>query len=207
MGIDPRLTSITQPDSEAELSEERLWQVFRAGNKQAYAVIYERYVPMLLSYGRKMTTDAPRIEDAIQDLFIELWKGRANLSPTTSIQFYLFRALRNKLSRLQRIPSEENINDSLAHENLLSVPLEEEWIAEEEASERAELLRNAIGQLSQRQQEAIHLRYYQHFDSRQIADLMNINDQSVRNLLHIALRSLKQLLAIGLICLAVSLFV
>lgn len=191
-------------NSESELSEEQLWQSFREGNPLAYALIYERFAAMLLSYGRKMTADTQGIEDAIQDLFIELWKGRANLSPTTSIQFYLFRALRNKLSRLYRIPRQGNIEEPSDHEILLSVPIEDIWIAEEEASEQAESLRNAIGRLSLRQQEVIHLRYYQHFDSRQIADLMQITDQSVRNLLHTALRALKRMLTMGLFYLIFS---
>ena len=186
------------------MDEAQLWEQFRVGDHGAYAKIYERFAPKLLSYGRKTTADQQHIEDAIQDLFIELWKGRANLSPTTSIQFYLFRALRNKLSRRYQTPPEGNIEDELDHENLLSASFETLWIAQEEANARLETLHRAINQLSPRQQEAIDLRYYRHFDSREVAELMGINDQSVRNLLHTALRTLKQLLAVGLFYLIIN---
>ena len=190
-----------------DTGEYQLWQSFREGNQRAFAEIYERYARKLLSYGRKMTADAQVIEDAIQDLFIELWKGRANLSPTHSIQFYLFRALRNKLSRHRpgiALPDPES-DEWLNHEDLFTIPFETALIAEEQENEQANALRQAIGKLSQRQQEIIHLRYYQHMDNRQITELMGINDQSVRNLLHTALLALRQVLAGGILLLFIRL--
>lgn len=198
----------TPDDSTAEAAEQRLWQAFREGDQGAFSRIYERYARKLLSYGRKMTLDEQRIEDAIQDLFIELWKSRESLSPTTSIQFYLIRALRNKLSRHRAGPpfSKADEEESLSHQNLLSPPFEAAWISQEEETAQVASLQRAIDQLSGRQREVIHLRYYQHFDGRQIAELMGINDQSVRNLLHTALRSLKQSLVGGILHLIVVLF-
>ncbi len=175
-------------------TEQLLWDSFRGGDRSAFARIYELYAPKLLSYGRKITTDSQRIEDSIQDLFVELWKGRANLSPTTSIKFYLFRALRNKLSRFRidlSVPDTDT-DGAIMPENLLSFPFEAEWIAHEEETAQTASLQQAIGCLSKRQQQVIHLRYYQHFDSHQIADLLGIHEQSVRNLLHTALHALRQ---------------
>lgn len=201
------LPNKAQGVTDTTTGEYQLWQAFREGNRAAFANIYERYARKLLSYGHKMTSDAQVIEDAIQDLFIELWKSRENLSPTHSIQFYLFRALRNKLSRHRpgiSLPDSESA-EWLNHEDLFSIPVESSLIAEEEESEQANILRQAISKLSQRQQEVIHLRYYQHMTNRQIMELMGINDQSVRNLLHTALLALRQVLAGGILLLFIRL--
>lgn len=202
------LRDITKNDPAPGVNEQLLWQRFRAGDRQAFAQIYEQYARRLLSYGRKITSDNQRIEDAIQDLFIELWKSHENLSPTTSIRFYLFRALRNKLSRYRfdQPLSDGDSNESTIPESMLSLPFEAAWIAREEETAQVASLQQAINQLSKRQQEVIHLRYYQHFNSRQVAEMMGINEQSVRNLLHTALRSLKQTLIWFSILLINSLF-
>ncbi len=191
--------------SSYEGSEKVLWEKFRTGDNQAYARIYDRFAPRLLSYGRKITSDQQQIEDSIQDLFIELWKGRANLSTTDSIQFYLFRALRNKLSRQFRTKPMQDIEQAPDHALLSTIPFEQLLIAQEEATAQTKMLQRAICQLSERQQEVIHLRYYQHLDSQQIAEIMSINDQSVRNLQHSAIRSLRRLLDVSSVCLLICL--
>ena len=60
--------------------------------------------------------------------------------------------------------------------------------------------RRTLDKLSKRQQEVIYLKFYQHLDHAQIAELMNISRQSVYNLLHesiLKLRSLWQVEFVG----------
>jgi RNA polymerase sigma factor (sigma-70 family) len=52
-------------------------------------------------------------------------------------------------------------------------------------------LKQAISFLSKKQQEIIYLKYYQHLDYAQIADLMSISRQSVYNLLHETIQKLR----------------
>jgi RNA polymerase sigma factor (sigma-70 family) len=53
-------------------------------------------------------------------------------------------------------------------------------------------LRKAVAALTKRQQEAIQLRFYQGFSNDQIAELMEMNYQSVSNLLYSALCRIKK---------------
>ena len=69
------------------------------GSQEAYAGIYQRYFFFLLDYGKKICNDRELVCDTIQDLFIELWNNRARLSDTSSIRFYLSKALKYKLYR------------------------------------------------------------------------------------------------------------
>lgn len=79
-----------------------LWNAFREGNREAFERIYALYAEELVSYAQRVTTNIQLIEDSVHDLFVELWQSRANLSGTDSIKFYLFRALRNKIHRIQQ---------------------------------------------------------------------------------------------------------
>src|SRR5690606_16061393 len=75
------------------------WCAFKKGDKKAFSTIYKAHIHDLLNYGYKVTSDRKLIEDSIQDLFLELWQNRERLSETTSIRFYLFKALRYKIVR------------------------------------------------------------------------------------------------------------
>lgn len=78
---------------------DRLWEAFKSGSKEAYAEIYEKNIHPLLNYGLKISSDNALVEDSIHDLFIDLWKSREKLSSTSSVRFYLFKALRYKICR------------------------------------------------------------------------------------------------------------
>jgi RNA polymerase sigma factor (sigma-70 family) len=61
------------------------------------------------------------------------------------------------------------------------------------SEEKTARLKKLISGLSKRQQEIVHLKYYQHLDHDQIAQIMNISTQSVYNLLHETIQRLKSL--------------
>lgn len=167
------------------------WKAFKKGDKKAFAAIYRDHVRNLLNYGYKVTSDRRVIEDSIQDLFFELWKNRAGLSDTTSVRFYLFRALRYKIMRnlkssaasvLQQLEEVPEAFD-LSHENYL--------IGLEVQSLQMAHLKDLITKLPRRQQEAINLRYYHNFSNEEIARIMGVNYQSACKFLYSALKTLK----------------
>ena len=168
------------------------WKAFKKGDKKAFAAIYRNHVRSLLNYGYKVTSDRRVIEDSIQDLFLELWKNRAGLSDTTSIRFYLFRALRYKIVRnlkssgsglLQHLEEIHEPLVDLSHENYL--------IGLEVQSFQMAHLKDLIARLPRRQQEAINLRYYHNFSNEEIARIMGVNYQSACKFLYSALKTLK----------------
>lgn len=175
-----------------EMNVDPLWQSFKRGNKDAFALIYREHVKGLLNYGYKITSDRTLIEDSIQDLFFELWKNRANISETTSIRFYLFKALRYKIVRnaraggmsvLRQLDEEAANVAELSHESYL--------IGLEVQSLQMANLRELIAALPRRQQEAINLRYYHNFSNDEIARIMGVNYQSACKFIYSALKSLK----------------
>jgi RNA polymerase sigma factor (sigma-70 family) len=55
-----------------------------------------------------------------------------------------------------------------------------------------EQLNKSINQLSDRQKEAIYLRYHQGLSVEQVAEVLNLNYQSTKNLLHRAILQLRK---------------
>jgi DNA-directed RNA polymerase specialized sigma24 family protein len=94
-------------------SDLEIWQSFKKGDKNSFTKIYQLYAKSLLNYGvtLRISSNLSVVEDCIQDLFLELWQSRENLTDTDSIKFYLFRALKNKLMRTVKYDFSKNTDE------------------------------------------------------------------------------------------------
>jgi RNA polymerase sigma-70 factor (ECF subfamily) len=185
-----------------------LWLQFKNGDRDAFAALYQKFIIPLIAYGTRLCPDRELLKDQIQELFVELWNSRENLSVPAAIRFYLLKALRYKLIRLEK-HRRTSVNVSQHYTNTLMEASIETSIIEKEAYESWRiLLKDALSHLTLRQQEIIQLRFYQGFSHEQIAELMDVNYQSVSNLLHKALYRLKEKIKMPVfvfVCLALSL--
>ncbi len=171
-------------------SDHSLWEFFKKGDRETFAFIYNQYADELLRYGYHITSNRQLIKDSIQDLFLNLWNNKEKLSETDSIRFYLFRSLRNRILRNIENHKETVLPDMAFYTRLAEESIEDTLIETERESQNVLALKKAMEQLSRRQQEIIQLRYYHNFNNEEIARMMQLSNQSVRNLLS---RSLAQL--------------
>ncbi|MFT6479870.1 MAG: RNA polymerase sigma factor (sigma-70 family) [Spirosomataceae bacterium] len=170
-----------------------LWQAFKNGDRQAFSTIYNVYIEDLLSYGYRVTTDRQLIRDSIQDLFLQLWQSRNSLTDTDSIRFYLYGSLRNRIVRNTEKNPIQTIDSTDLFDNIIgALSFEDDLIAMERLTEQKQRLKRAISELPKRQQEILQLRYYHDFSLEEISNIMQINNQSVRNLLHRAITDLRE---------------
>lgn len=135
-------------------------------------------------YGYRVTPDRLLVEDAIQDVFVDLWRRREYLSEVEQVKSYLLRALRNQLLRNSRhniFESAEDIDDFLDYLSELST--EQQSIDRENQFSRTQSIQYALDNLSHRQREAIHLRFYQGLSLDEAAEVMGIQKQVIKNLL------------------------
>ncbi|WP_189564175.1 RNA polymerase sigma factor [Persicitalea jodogahamensis] len=161
-----------------------LWLSFKGGSERALERLYQRYFPALSRYGYRVMPDRLLVEDAIQDIFVDLWRRREYLSEVEHVKSYLFRALRNQLFRNTRhdiFEAAEDIDDFLDY--LSSLSTEQQSIDRETQLNRSQSIQNALANLSNRQREAVHLRFYQGLSLDEAAEVMGIRKQVVKNLL------------------------
>lgn len=165
-------------------NESDVWIAFKSGNESALELLYTRHFKALGAYGYRITNDKDLVEDAIQDVFVDLWRRKEFLGEVENVKFYLFRSLRNQLSRNIRhdiFDGAEDIDDFLDYLSTLSS--EQQSIEQEVQLSRIQAIQKALSQLSQRQHEAIHLRFYQGLSLDESSELMGIPKQVVKNLL------------------------
>jgi len=132
------------------------------------------------------------LEDAIQDLFIELWQSKAN-TPIQSVKAYFLKALKYKLFRQfknsrsieQVSQAVETIGFTISHDHFI--------VQREDEMGTLRKISSAINRLPARQKEIVYLRIYQELTYDEISEVMNINYQVARNLFHQSLKSLRSL--------------
>ena len=177
--------------------EQALWREMITGDKRAFENIYKQYFHSLINYGFRITQNEDLIEDAIQDIFLNLWNNKSRLSEVNEVKFYLFRSLKNRIVRkLERdiFDKSENIDPYL--DLLISISEEQKNIDSEQFDSKIDTLQKTISLLPIRQQEAINLKYYHDFSLDEIAEIMDVNKQSVSNLLFRSYAILRTILKI-----------
>ncbi|GAB3919007.1 MULTISPECIES: RNA polymerase sigma factor [Larkinella] len=178
------------------IDEEQLWDQFRSGDEVAFARLYKEYVQVLYHYCAHFTADRALIKDCIHDLFVELWKHRQTIGQTTSVRFYLMASIKRKLVRHlnaeMKFSSQDDVENDREWLPGCAPSYESTLISYEEDDHVNSCVAKAIEKLPRRQREAVYLRYYQNLSNEEISSLMQINIQSVYNLIFGALTNLKK---------------
>ncbi|TDB67553.1 RNA polymerase sigma factor [Arundinibacter roseus] len=174
-------------------TDQHLWDSFQQGDEKAFATMYQLHYRALYGYGKKFGLDESLVEDAIQDLFINLWRSKNNLTSVSNIKYYLFRCLRRDLHRQHIRETRMDSLDSREIQHTLSHPFEELTFEQDENErELAAKLVAVLRKLPKRQFEAITLRYYENFSTKEIASIMEVSEKTVRNTLYNALLHLRE---------------
>ena len=166
-----------------------LWERFKQGEHEAFSAMYAQYIKLLLAYGNRLTPDTRIVEDSIHDLFLELWARKDHLHITRSLKLYLLKGLKRKI--IQVISSQRQ-TDSMVYGTETEKPHEFFLIQQQNASDIQHRLAKALGKLTDHQREVIFLKFYAAMDHQEISEVMQLNIQSVHNLVHRTIKVLRK---------------
>lgn len=176
------------------LSDLELVDLIRSGNQNAFAEIYERYFGLLYLHAYNRLRDKDEAKDLIQELFSSLWMRRDNLAPKSNFSNYLYSWVRN------------SVLNSIAHKQveekyLASLP---DWVNESESftehrireRQLAAIIEKEVQALPPRMREVFELSRKAYMNYKEIADKLNLSEQSVRSHVKNALKILRVKLGI-----------
>ncbi len=180
--------------------DKNLWANIEIGNKEAYSEAYVFYYKKLFNYGKKITNDIAMIEDSIDEVFIMIWTNRESLHAIISPQAYIFSSFRNNLCKkiksskmIQLYEEEQQKEIQFAIDSII--------IQKETDLAMKVQINKALQQLTDKQREAIFLRFYEELSYVEIAGVMNISVKATYKLMARALNELKELFSIPLVLL------
>ena len=174
-------------------STDTLLASFQAGNMAAFSQLYDLHINILFNYGLKLTIDKELLKDCIHDIFVKLYTKKDELGTIDNLKSYLFISLKNKLCdelRKRMYMSDTAIEDVNA---VAPTDVEDDYMEEEQRKNEFSLVKRLLDQLSPRQREALTLYYIEEKKYEDICEIMNMNYQSVRNLMHRGLTKLRSL--------------
>lgn len=176
-------------------TEKALWQALIQGCEVALEQLYRCYFSDLFYYGKQYLQEEEALNDAIQDLFVNIWRTRRSLGQARSVKLYLMISLRRKIHRSLRPDERIRLNwEELPESALPTYPSAETILAEHEDEYfQAERLNDWLIQLPARQREALVLRFYHDMEYAEIAELLDIREQTSRNLVQKAVQTLRKL--------------
>lgn len=154
-------------------------------DRQALSVIYDKHYQDLYFYLLKFSPQEDLVQNAIHDMFIDLWNSRKSLGEIKLLKAYLLVSSRRKLFKLIKDTQLNSTQNFSYEDELTDIPFEyahEDFLIEKEIDEdrRIKIL-EAINQLPSRQKEAVYLRYYEKLSIEEISLVQGINYQSVLN--------------------------
>jgi RNA polymerase sigma-70 factor (ECF subfamily) len=182
-------------DSHMPLSDDQvLVEQVCQGDLNAYRVLVERYQKYAYQIAYRILRSHHDAEDASQEAFVRIYQGIRNFRREAKFSTYLYRTVvnlsLNALRKREREPVSENSGIEAWQET-------NKDLAESPKIELIDLrdhLHRAIARLSQKQQAILVLRHYEGLSTREVSEILNCSEGTVKQQLHRAVVKLQKFL-------------
>jgi RNA polymerase sigma-70 factor (ECF subfamily) len=157
-------------------------------DEAAFAELVERYQPRLRYYLRKLLGDLQNAEDALQDVWLDVFRSVSRLAEAGAFRAWLYRIARDRAFRQlrQRRPPYQPLEDV----DLIDGQTEEAPYTLEDV----ERIHAALDALSPEHREGLVLRYVEDMNYEEIARVVGCQVGTVRSRLHYAKHALRGVL-------------
>lgn len=174
---------------EASGDAEWLRQIAR-GDRAAFEKLYASYAPRVFRFLHRMLRDTPMAEEATNDVLVEVWKSAARFQGRSAPSTWIlgiarFRAL--NLLRGRRPPTDQLEDNS-------EVALREPAGSVQDRRTRERRLRSGMELLSPEHREVLELTFFHGCSYREIAEIAQCPENTVKTRMFHAKRRLKPLL-------------
>lgn len=157
-----------------------------------FEAVVEKYQKDILNFHYRLVGNRFEAEDLAQETFIKAYKSFESVKDQEKIKSWLYRVARNttidffRKNKNHSIPLDTVILENYAR--LTAVDHRQEVMAQEVSQE----LKKSLRQLASEDQVIVKLLYYEGFSYKEICNLLNINQNTLKSRLH---RARKVLLA------------
>jgi RNA polymerase sigma-70 factor (ECF subfamily) len=157
-------------DDGAIPTDEQLMLGVKAGSREPFEALFERYRDALWRFFRRRVDGPARAEELLQDVFVALLENASRYEARSSFRSYLFGIAYNILLADRR-KARQTFTEALAADPPASVtdPDVAMWV------------RRALMSLDADQREIVMLREYEQLSYQEIADLLQIPLNTVRS--------------------------
>ena len=169
--------------------EKELIEKIVAGDEKAFSILFFKYLPVLNSFATKFTKSSDIAQEIIQDAFVRVWLNREKLEYVDNVKAYLYKYVSNEcLAYLRKKLKDEKVIDKLKISHSDSSNTTSEAI---DLNEINKIISSAVEKLPQQRKKIFRLSRNEGKTIPEIAELLGISSNTVKNSLVIALKSVK----------------
>lgn len=175
--------------AESSYNENELLQRLVAGDEVAFEQLYQMYALSLTGFTAARLSSLEDARDIIHDLFVWLWEEREHLVITHSIRAFLFAAVRYRIiDHIRRNSTRKEYAEKLQSLQV-AAQTQTELILDEKDLHLA--IEQAVDQLPPRVKQIYRLSRDQHRTIPEIAEELQLSQQTVKNQLTTALSHIR----------------
>ena len=147
------------------------------GDKKAFAELYNFYRIPALKFCFTILKDDEEAENVLHEVFIKIWDKRAHINPELNFNSYLFTCLRNyafdHFKRMER-------NSQLRQQYLDR--MNESYVENgDDREDKIQFMGKVVERLSEKRKKILLLNVYEGKSYQEIAEMMHISKNTVKN--------------------------
>lgn len=165
----------------------------RKGDKKAFEALFFEYHEQLSRFANSITRSREFARDAVQDVFLKIWRNRKNLEIHTSLKVYLYQAVRNQsLNLLDKQKNQQRLRESFLTE-IKSVRISEyrETNLSQEEQDLVKKIWEVASKMPERRRLVFELHRKHGFSYKEIAKILEITRKTVENHMSQALQHIR----------------
>lgn len=164
-----------------------LLKLAQDGDKEAFVIVIESYKFKLYRIGRTLLSNDEDIGDAMQETVLKVFKGITNIKKLESFKSWIFKIMINECNNILRSRKKISFFTKL---------FKEESYVDEYNFENEPVMK-AIKSLKEDFKKVILLHYYEDLSVRDIAEVLEISEGTVKSRLSRARGKLSEMLKSG----------
>jgi RNA polymerase sigma-70 factor (ECF subfamily) len=185
------------PQEDARAEEFELLRRIAQRERAAFEDLYTRYANILYASALKFVKEDADAQDVVQDVFIQIWDKAKLYDPAKGkpLTWALTLTRNRAIDRIRAIQRRTRLRDEFEQETFVDESAGvREALSGVDASEKGQILRKAVSQLSPQQKKVIELAYFSGLTQTEIAEKLGEPLGTVKARARRGLLKLKELL-------------
>lgn len=179
-------------------TDQELTRLLQAGDRSAFTEIFNRYSPLLYKHTYNKVRNPQEAEDIVQEIFVKLWSRHQELDlKTANLTGYLYTVARNAVFDLLR--HKTHVDDYAAAYSRFTEETYVETDALIREKEFAAIIEMEIASLPPRMREVFNLRRLENLSNKEIAERLNISENTVKDQMKKAIKTIKPRIGLMLV--------
>lgn len=173
-------------------NESLLISELRKGSQYAFKGIYDLYAARLYAFGLRYSKSRETTQELVEDTFIWLWNNRERIREVDCLRPILFVRMKHFLVNAYRTTLKSpEFRGYLEYHESITVNAPDQSL---EYDDFVLIIRQALRQMPDTQRKVIELSKFEGLSTKEIAESMQLTEQTVRNQLSLGLKLLKKML-------------